>query len=142
MRHVLLILALLSCRPNAGVLSPVDFRASVAGAEWELVELGGQAAPLGAGGRRATMRFDADSARVSGFGGCNRYFAAYTLDDDMPEIRFGAVGMTRMACSEGMQLESQLADALSRTTRYTVQEGRLTLLDASSALAVFVRGGQ
>lgn len=135
-----LVLALaVSCRPTAAVLTPVDFRASVSGADWELVELRGQAAPLGAGGRRATLRFDADTARISGFAGCNRYFGSYTLDDDEPEISFGAVGMTRMACSEGMQLESQLAEALSRTSRYTVEAGRLSLFDASNPLAVFVR---
>jgi heat shock protein HslJ len=142
LRLPLLVLALMSCRPTAAVLSPVDFRASVSGADWELVELRGQPAPLGAGGRRATLRFDADSARVSGFAGCNRYFGSYTLDDDEPEISFGAVGMTRMACSEGMQLESQLAEALSRTSRYMIEAGRLALFDASNPLAVFVRTGR
>ena len=136
----LLVLALLGCRPTAPVLSPADFRAAVAGSDWQLVELRGQPAPLGAGGRRATLRFDADTGRVSGFSGCNSYFGSYTLDDDEPELRFGAIGMTRMACSEGMQLESQLAEALSSTTRYSVANGRLTLLDGSGAVAAFTRG--
>jgi heat shock protein HslJ len=141
--HVsLLVLALLACRPTGSVLSPVDFRRSMSGGDWELVELRGQPAPLGAGARRATLRFDADSARISGFGGCNRYFGTYTLDDDEPSLRFGAIGMTRMACSQGMELETQLAQALSQTMRYTMQEDRLTLLDASAALAVFTRGSR
>jgi len=135
----LLVLALLGCRPTGSVLSPVDFRRSVAGNDWELVELRGQPAPLGAGGRRATLSFDADSARISGFAGCNRYFGTYALADSDPSIRFGAIGMTRMACMEGMQLEQQLTEALSQTTRYAVQDGRLTFLEASNPIAVFMR---
>ena len=138
--HLLLLpLALLGCRPTGTVLSPVDFRRSVSGADWELVELRAQPAPTGAGGRRATLRFDADSARVSGFAGCNRYFGSYTLGDSEPDVRFGAIGMTKMACTQGMDLEQQLASALSQVTRYTMQDNRLTLLDASSTLAVFAR---
>lgn len=133
-------LALTACRPTAAVLSPADFRRSVAGTEWELVELRGQPAPVGAGGRRATIRFDADSARVSGFAGCNRYFGAYSLGADEPALAFGAVGMTKMACAQGMDLERQLGDALTQTTRYTLQEGRLALLDATGPRATFVRG--
>ncbi|HYC52201.1 MAG TPA: META domain-containing protein [Gemmatimonadaceae bacterium] len=138
----LLVLAILSCRPTGAVLSPVDFRRSLSGGDWELVELRGQAAAVGAGGRRATLVFDADSARVSGFAGCNRYFSTYTLDDDDPELRFGPIGMTRMACSEGMDLERQPGEALSQTTRYRVEDTRLILSDASSPVAVFARGAR
>ena len=141
MRLALLVLplALLGCRPTGTVLSPVDFRRSVSGADWELVELRGQPAPHGAGGRRATLRFDADSARISGFAGCNRYFSSYTLGDDEPALKLSAIGMTKMACSQGMDLERQFADALAQVTRYTIENNRLTLLDASSAVAVFTR---
>ena len=138
----LLVLALMGCRPTAPVLSPVDFRRAVSGSDWELVELRGQPAPHGAGNRRATLRFDADSARISGFAGCNRYFGGYTLHDDEPVLRFGAIGMTRMACSQGMQLETQLADALRQTSRYTLHEDRLILMDADRSQAVFVRGSR
>jgi heat shock protein HslJ len=132
-------LALTACRPTVGVLSPADFRRAVAGTEWELVELQGRPAPVGVGGRRATIRFDADSARVTGFAGCNRYFGSYSLGADEPALTFGAVGMTRMACTQGMDLERQLGDALTRTTRYTLEEGRLTLRDATGPQATFVR---
>jgi len=133
-------LALAACRPTAAVLSPADFRRSVGGTEWELVELQGQPAPVGAGGRRATIRFDADSARVTGFAGCNRYFGSYSLGADELALTFGAVGMTKMACAQGMDLERQLGEALTQTSRYTLQEGRLTLLDATGPRATFVRG--
>jgi len=127
-------------RPQGSSLSPVSFRAAVAGTEWELHELRGAAAPLGAGARRATIRFDADTARVAGFAGCNRYFGSYTLDG--AALRFGAVGMTRMACAEGMALEQQLGAALEATRRYQLDDRELTLFNDTGAVARFVRPAQ
>jgi len=124
-------------RPQGSSLSPVSFRAAVAGTEWELHELRGAAAPLGAGARRATIRFDADTARVAGFAGCNRYFGTYALEGT--SLRFSAIGMTRMACAQGMALEQQLSAALEATRRYQVTERELTLLDDARAVAKFIR---
>jgi heat shock protein HslJ len=132
------VVALTACRAS-GVPSPTDFRHAVAGVDWQLVELRGQPAPLGAGDRPATMRFDPDSARISGFSGCNRYFGTYTLDGDTPAIAFGAVGMTKMACAQGMELETQVGEIFRRATRYSLSDGRLTLSDGTSALASFAR---
>ena len=130
-------LAAACAQPPGSHLSPVTFRAAVAGTEWELHELHGATAPLGAGGRRATIRFDADTARVAGFAGCNRYFGTYTLDSTA--LRFGAIGMTKMACAQGMALEQQLSAALEATRRYQVADSELTLFDESRPVAKFVR---
>jgi len=140
--RVVAILALTTaCTPPQGSpLSPVSFRAAVAGTEWELHELHGAAVSLGAGARRATIRFDADTARVAGFAGCNRSLGAYTLAG--AALRFGAVGMTRMACAEGMALEQQLAAALEATRRYQLEERELTLFNDTGAVAKFVRPSQ
>jgi heat shock protein HslJ len=139
---VIAILAMTSTctRQQNSPLSPVSFRAAVAGTEWELHELHGAAAPLGAGARRATIRFDADTARVAGFAGCNRYFGTYDLDGGA--LRFGGVGMTKMACADGMNLEQQLAAALEATRRYELGERELTLFDDTRAVARFVRPAQ
>lgn len=134
----LFVLSITSCLPATAV-SPADFRRSVAGADWELVELQGRPAALGAGGRRATLRFDTDTSRVSGFAGCNRYFGSYVLGDAEPGLSFGDIGMTKMACSQGMDLERALADVLMQTSRYSLQQERLTLLNAAGPLAVFAR---
>jgi heat shock protein HslJ len=127
-----------ACAPSPGSgLAPADFRAAVAGIDWELTEINGAPAPTGAGSRRATIRFDADTARVAGFSGCNRYFGNYTLDGTA--LRFGAVGMTKMACAEGMELERQLGTALEATRRYELKEGELTLFGDAGTVAKFVR---
>ena len=133
----ILALAATCAQPRGSPLSPVTFREAVAGTDWELHELHGSPAPLGAGARRATVRFDADTARVAGFAGCNRYFGTYTLEG--AALRFGGIGMTKMACAQGMALEQQLAAALDATRRYKVGERELTLLNDAGTVAKFVR---
>src|SRR5690242_17618937 len=78
---------LAACQPSRTASSDVAFRSSVSGVDWELMELNAKTASTGAGGRRATLRFDADSARVTGFSGCNRFSGSYTLNGD--SLRFG-----------------------------------------------------
>lgn len=133
---VLTLLAACAQPPGSG-LAPADFRAAVSGTDWELTEINGAPAPTGAGTRQATIRFDADTARVGGFSGCNRYFGTYTLDGTA--LRFGAVGMTKMACAQGMELEQQLAAVLAATRRYELAERELTLFGDAGAVAKFVR---
>ena len=118
--------------------SPAEFRAIVAGADWELVELVGQPAPTGAGGRRATIRFEADSSRAGGFAGCNRWGAPYTIDG--AAIRFGPIITTKMACADGMTLEQRVADALGSARRFEIADDRLTLFGDVGPIARFRRG--
>jgi heat shock protein HslJ len=130
-----LVVGALGCRRPPTSAGPADFRA--AASEWELKELAGQPAPTGVGGRRATLRFESDTARVAGFAGCNRYFGTYTVDGTA--LRFGAIGMTRMACAEGMGLEQQLGAALEATRSYTLNASQLTLLGSNGPVARFER---
>ena len=77
---------------------------------------------------------------LAGFAGCNRYFGTYTLTGTT--LRFGPVGMTRMACSEGMQLEQQLSTALEATRGYTLNANQLTLVGSQGPVARFERRTQ
>jgi len=140
-RLVAILALVTACAPQQEPrLSHVAFRIAVGGTEWELHELRGAVAPPGAGARRATIRFDADTARVAGFAGCNRYFGTYALDG--ATLRFSGLGMTKMACAQGMTLEQQLAAALEATRRYQLGERELTLLDEAGPVAKFVRPAQ
>ena len=118
-------------------LSPESFRAATSGGDWTLTEIAGRPAPMGEAGRPATLRFDSDSARVSGFGGCNRYFGSYTME--LTALRFGSLGMTKMACVEGMALEQQLATALDSTRSYKLSANTLVLRGDNGPLATFTR---
>jgi len=131
------IVAIAACQAPRTASSESAFRSAVAGVDWQLIELNAKTAPAGAGGRRVTLRFDADSARVTGFAGCNRFGGSYTMAGD--SLRFGPLATTRMACTEGMQLESDLTAALMATRRYELTSTQLKLFGASGAVARFSR---
>ena len=81
----------------------------------------------------------ADSGRVTGFAGCNRYFGSYTAGE-WGSLTFGPIGVTRMACSDGMQLEQLLVELFRQTVRYDIAGERLILHDGTARVAEFARG--
>jgi heat shock protein HslJ len=128
---------LAACQPPRATNSDPAFRASVSGVDWELMELDGKTASTGAGHRRATLRFEPDTARVGGFAGCNQFGGPYTINGD--SLRFGSLVSTLMACTEGMQLESEYLAALEATRRYELSSTQLKLFGPSGAVARFSR---
>lgn len=85
-----------------------------------------------------TIAFTARGA--SGFAGCNRWFSAVTRD--ATAMRFGNVGMTRMACQAESQTatERNFSDALALTRAWRFEDGDLVLLnEAGDPVARFVR---
>lgn len=77
-------------------------------------------------GSTVTLDIAADG-KVTGSGGCNRYFGKARLGD--ATIRFGDIGSTRMACSPAlMQQEAALFDALRAARTFELRRGRRTLV--------------
>ena len=102
-----------------GTLSLADLQ----GPEWVLRELGmNEPVPEGV---EITFMFDGD--KVTGSGGCNRYFGAVT--GDVPgEVAFGPMGSTQMACPDPAgALEHRYLTTLGNTTRYQFLAGNLVL---------------
>ncbi len=96
---------------------------SLGGPEWVLSEIGrGEPVPDPA---EITILFHDD--KVTGTGGCNRYFAAVT--GDVPgELVFSGMGATRMACPEfAMDLERRYLNILAGASSYSFLGGRLVL---------------
>lgn len=91
---------------------------TIAGIDWSLSRLDG--AEFGA---RTTLRLDG-AGRLAGQGPCNRYFG--TVRGTLPEFRAGAIGSTRMACTD-MAAEAQVFIALQAVERAEIIEGRLHL---------------
>lgn len=108
---------------------------SIVEREWALVTLGDSAAPLGSGSKPATIRFDSAAARASGFSGCNRYSAPYTIAGD--SLHFGAAISTRMACAEGLELERAYLAIISQVTGYQATDSTLSLTGSAGTLASF-----
>jgi heat shock protein HslJ len=100
---------------------------------WRVVTLGDRIAPVGAGGNYLTMYFGPGTGRVSGFAGCNQYNGTYTLAGD--SIAIGPVVSTKMACTDGMELESRFLATLPKVTHWQVTDSTLTL-DGVGGVAV------
>lgn len=115
--------------------APEALRSAVEGIEWTLVELGGKPAPLGNGGKPATLTLDAGERRASGFAGCNRVAGSYELD--ARALRFSALFGTKMGCATGMDLELLFTEALEATREYRLAERMLELVGEQGVLARF-----
>lgn len=107
----------------------------LAGKEWVLVELNGQA--VAESERSPTLNLTTDN-KMNGNGGCNRFFGSYEI---LPEkrIRFSGVGSTRMACAEGMQTETAYLAVFNDADSYSLTGSTLSLdKGRTTALARFV----
>ncbi|MGL5882076.1 META domain-containing protein [Synechococcus elongatus] len=84
-----------------------------------------------------TAQFAADSQRLSGFTGCNRYFATYKVQQQ--QLTVGAIGSTRMACGRDQATQEQaFLQLLAASHSYQLEGDRLELYDAQQQLlAVF-----
>lgn len=102
----------------------------ITGIEWQLTELAGQPAGLGAGGRPATLNFDDAEKRANGFAGCNRFAGTYQISGG--ELIFSPLIMTKMACEAGMELEQGVGTALAEVRNYRLSDRKLELLNDSS----------
>jgi len=116
---------------------PVPFALLLAAApvtdrEWTLGE---STAPLGAGGRPATLRLESATSRAVGFGGCNRFSASYRLSGD--SLSFGPVASTRMACADGDALERSFLATMPAVATYQVTDSILTLSGPDGVLVRF-----
>src|SRR5690606_25759446 len=94
-----------------------------------------QTPPAGSGGKPATLVLAAADERASGFSGCNRVSGSYQHAGD--SISFGPMAMTRMACSEGMELERLYSAALASVTTLRLSAGGLELMGGGGMVARF-----
>lgn len=110
---------------------------TLVGPTWTLVELNGQPAPMGADNRPATLIAESGSPNAGGFAGCNRWSSTYTFT--MPDqIRFTAPISTKMACSEGMELEQRFLGTIVAMRTWTMSDSTLVLRGEGDAEAKFV----
>jgi heat shock protein HslJ len=82
----------------------------------------------------STIMLNLVDGKLSGFGGCNSYFADYTLDGD--KLTFTTAGSTLMYCNspEGvMDQEALYLGTLAKVAGYRITGDQMELLDASGA---------
>jgi heat shock protein HslJ len=94
---------------------------------WELAALPG--APEGAPRPQLTI----DDVEISGFAGCNRFFAQIESDPNVAAFFRGSVGATRMYCQGApMVMERAFLEALERTGDARIVGGELVFFDTQS----------
>jgi heat shock protein HslJ len=109
------------------------------GVQWALVELDGAPAVGSGGSGGAYMQLEADSARVTGFTTCNRFFGRYEVQSG-GRLRFSQLGSTKMACVEPArsQQETRFMTVLQAADRYELVGDTLALYAAEQRRARFV----
>jgi len=83
-------------------------------------------------GTYVTINFSNSDNQVSGSGGCNNYFSAYSADDEYNLTINSPVGSSQMACDIGMEQETLYLSALETVSSYGLTEKGLLLLDYES----------
>jgi copper homeostasis protein (lipoprotein) len=99
---------------------------------WKLVRLGNQPVMVRPNRREPHVQLSPEGMRVQGFGGCNRFFGSYALEGQA--LRFDKMGMTRMACADGMEQEQAFMKALESTVRWNILGEHLELYDVQGKL--------
>lgn len=107
--------------------------ASVTNTYWRAIDLFD--VPIDPGSNGKEIHFKLLGDRATGFAGCNNFSGSYTLSGN--QISFGPLASTQMMCSDAMQTESQLFQAMDSTTRFIVYGDILTLFADEMAVARF-----
>jgi len=79
--------------------------------------------------------------RVSGTGGCNRYFTTALVDEEKQLLRFSTIASTFMACADfAMQQESHFSNMMERVYAYRFEEGNyLYFLDQGDEVLAYFK---
>lgn len=96
---------------------------------WKLTHLGDEPVLTTASQREAYLVLHADSARVTGFGGCNRMTGTYQTTGTA--LTIGPLATTRMACPATMTTEAAFLAALGETRTWHIAGPQLDLFDAA-----------
>jgi len=115
---------------TAGMAMGVD----LAGSEWRPSFLSAADLPAGV---KIEVAFQPDG-RITGTGGCNRFFGGYTVSGH--HIKIGPLASTRKGCPGLLRLETSFFATLEAAASFEQIGATLVLFDASGAtLAQFVR---
>ncbi len=115
------------------ISQPIYSWGEVADRVWVLVGFGDALNPtVVEEGVVITAVFSSTDGRVSGTSGCNNYFTSYESTGDGGLTISSPVGMTMMACPQGMEVESAYLGALETASAWNLNEnGNLELTYSS-----------
>ena len=94
---------------------------------WNLVEIDQRPIKKTDGAKTPYIRFSKQEMKAIGNNGCNSFFA--DIDTIEENLSFGPVGMTRMACQEGMETEMAFLAMLQASYQYAIDGYALLIMD-------------
>jgi len=109
-----------------------DSSVQLLGTTWKLTELNGQVIVVQNEKRRPNLVLQVEG-KAGGHSGCNRFFGGYELDS--LKLRFSQLASTRMACPDGMELETAFLKALGSTTGFKLSGSTLELFSGEALQA-------
>ncbi|MBR2326905.1 MAG: META domain-containing protein [Alistipes sp.] len=115
-----------SCRWRYKNAKPLE------GTVWHLVQVGGESVTLPSDSFNIILNENG----LGGRGACNSLLGQYAVGEKM-ELRFSALGSTKMMCPENEQLEMRLLQILSETTHYDIDYDVLMLISNGNVKALF-----
>jgi heat shock protein HslJ len=101
-----------------------------------------RAIPHGDNGEPIMIEFNQDKKILSGYSGCNRFFAPIT-SDSKSAIVLGRIGSSMMMCNENyrMELEHDFLNQLEDYRSLNVKEDQLLLIGRTGDVLAFGRRG-
>ncbi|MBN8606406.1 MAG: META domain-containing protein [Caulobacterales bacterium] len=111
----------LACGLAAAACASVAPEAPLSETRWVVQSINGQPAVF----RTPTLEFAAD--RVSGTGGCNRYFGGYAVNGE--RLIFSGVGSTEMACEQPVMAQESAFHAALGAVRFYRRDGETLVLE-------------
>jgi len=118
------------------ILMALESQAStrpLVGTHWVLTELAGRSLTKTPTGREPHIVLLEEEHRVVATGGCNQVTGTYQLAEGSA-ITFSQLVATQRACSDGMDRDRALAEALEATAQYLIEVDRMRLTDASGTV--------
>lgn len=103
------------------------------GEEWKLIRMNetdytGLEQPI-------TLFINQNDNKVSGFGGCNRYFGTLKLNEN--SFKLSEIGSTKMYCTETMPVEDAYFKLLHQVDHFEINENQLLLSSQGVIVLVF-----
>lgn len=103
------------------------------GTNWVLTELAGRSITKTATGREPHLVLLEEEHRAVATGGCNQMTGTYQVGDGNA-ITFSQLVATQRACSDGMDRDRALAEALEAAAKYEIETDRMRLTDSSGTV--------
>jgi uncharacterized lipoprotein YbaY/heat shock protein HslJ len=97
---------------------------------WRLTRLEGRPVLLADGQKEPTLAFQGGDTRFAGNTGCNNLTGSYRLSGD--NLSLSSIAVTKMACLQGMDIESALFTALGKVSKWKITGQHLELFDAEN----------